>query len=486
MPDPVRALYQSAPYPAVSHPATDPAVTTVTARLAGLDVPPPSHARILDIGCAAGHNLLPLAARWPESRFTGVDFCDAAIGEARETARLAGLKNVEFHRANLLDFDPGEGVEYDCIIAHGFYSWVPTNVRQALLDFCQSRLSHHGVALISYNTLPGWSLRKSIVELTRTLTKSPGELFGKEPEEVLGLLATAAGNHNPYARYLTTVLHDMFGKTDNTLMFDDFGPINEPRTFLDFTAHAADSGLRYLGESQLAENFPATLSNDSWKILKPLAADAPALQQMIDVLTNRTFRSSLLCRDDARLEEKVTLGVLADLSIRTPHAVERTGGGICLVNRAGEKVACFDHPLTVAFFTALVDTGPESVPVHEIAARMTSNDGEILLPTLVGLMMDLAKKGLILLRAEPVRFSSTPPEFPDLGPLRLSAARRGQALTDIYHAPYGPDEARRQILIHMDGTRSVDELSAVAEIHAPRLDFNAWLGYLSSRGMFAR
>ena len=73
MPDsaecPVDQLYQAHRYPAMSHPLCDPAVTAVAARLGGLATAPPAQARILEIGCASGHNLLPLARRWPQSRW---------------------------------------------------------------------------------------------------------------------------------------------------------------------------------------------------------------------------------------------------------------------------------------------------------------------------------------------------------------------------------------------------------------------------------
>lgn len=473
MSDPVHALYQAASYPAVSHPSTDPAITAATGRLAGLDVPSPSSARILDIGCSAGHNVFPLAARWPHSRFAGVDFSAAAIADARETARQAGLENVEFHSADLREFDPGNGVEYDFIIAHGFYSWVPAEVRQVLLDFCSTRLSRNGIALISYNTLPGWSLRKSLIDLTRILSER--QIAGapaREPEEILGLLATAAGNRNPYERHLTAVLHDMFGKCENTLFFDDFAPVNDPCTFLDFSTHASGSGLRYLGEAQLPENLPPYLPKQAPEILQSLVTDPLMLQQTIDILTNRTFRSSLLCRGDAVLDDEVASGAVLDLSVRCPYTVGKSSAGIQLVNRAGEEVANFSQPPAVALFSVLSENGQQALPIREVA------------PSLTELVMDSARKGLVLLRAEPVHFQTTPPEFPDLGPLRLLAARKGHPLVDIYHVPYSPDDARRKIALHMDGTRSIEELTTLANTILPSLDLPAWLTCLASRGMF--
>lgn len=482
MSDPVLELYDTRPYPAASHPSTDPAVTAVSAALAGLQVTRPSRARILDIGCASGHNLLPLAARWPDSRFTGIDYSPAGLLEARESARLAGISNVEFIHADLRDFNPGEGVTYDYIIAHGIYSWVTGEVRQRLLDFCRARLSPAGVAFVSYNTLPGWSLRKSIVDLSRALAAAPAaESLGRDPEAVLASLTMATGNHNSYSRHLTSIFHDMLGKSHHILGFDEFGPINEPCTFLEFTRHASRSGLHYLGESQLADNFPASLSVEAVEILKPLAADPLLLQQTIDVLTNRTFRTPLLCRDDSPRNLKITVETLADFSLRCPHAIASEPDKTVLTGRDGEMIATFTQALPISLFKTLDATRPESLPVLEIASRMGMPD----LASLFGVVLDCARKGHVLLRAEPVRFDPHPPEFPTLGPLRGLAATKGQTLVDCYHHAYYPDGARQQLAAAMDGRHSMDELAAMAKSLLPNLDFPAWCSHLASRGMFA-
>jgi len=493
MSDPVHDLYQAHAYPAMSHPSTDPAVTAVAARLAGLDVRAPSCASVLEIGCASGHNLLPLAARWPDSRFTGIDFSKPAIKEARESARHARLTNIEFIESDLQTFDPGNEVNYDFIITHGIYSWVPDAVRQALLDFCAARLSLQGTALISYNTLPGWSLRKSLVDLTRQLSRKPTSgSIGQTPEQILVFLAMAAGNHTPYTRHLTCVLHDMFGQGDDFLTFDDFSPINEPCTFLDFIAHTSRSGLRYLGESQLAEDSPSALAPEAAEILKPLANDTPLLQQTIDMLTNRTFRSSLLCRSDAPVEGRFNVAMVLKFAVRSPHAVEHITGGVRLMKHGGGELARFEQPLAAAFFAALTKSNPETVPIHEVIVHMAGFLKEPFdfardLTPLARLVLDSARQGLISLRYEPVRFDTAPPASPDLGPLRLLAARKGQPLVDPYHMPCLLDDARkRQLAVAMDGSRAMDELAALAKTMAPTFDFQAWLRHLAARGMFAR
>ncbi|MCF7676201.1 MAG: class I SAM-dependent methyltransferase, partial [Akkermansiaceae bacterium] len=118
----VRALYQNRSYPPMSHPLSDPAVTAVAARLGGLTPVLPRQARILEIGCATGHNLLPLARRWPASTCLGVDLAAHAVAIARELATEAAITNATFTAADLRHFDPGPE-PFDFIIAHGLFSW---------------------------------------------------------------------------------------------------------------------------------------------------------------------------------------------------------------------------------------------------------------------------------------------------------------------------------------------------------------------------
>jgi trans-aconitate methyltransferase len=65
-------LYVAEAYPAMSHPAADPAVNVAVARAVGLDVADPAGARILEIGCGTGHHILSLANRWPRSEFSSI------------------------------------------------------------------------------------------------------------------------------------------------------------------------------------------------------------------------------------------------------------------------------------------------------------------------------------------------------------------------------------------------------------------------------
>ena len=86
--------------------------------------------------------------------FVGIDLSPRSIDEARAMAADLGLTNVTFHAADLRDL-PTDAGDFDYIVAHGFYSWVPAPVRSALFETIHARLAPRGVAFVSHNVLPG-------------------------------------------------------------------------------------------------------------------------------------------------------------------------------------------------------------------------------------------------------------------------------------------------------------------------------------------
>ena len=119
---------------------------------------------MLELGCASGDNLIPMALGLPNARFVGIDLSARQIEQGQRQVSALGLANIELRQYNIADVDASWG-KFDYIICHGIYSWVPAPVRERLLAICRDNLAPNGVAYVSYNTLPGWHMRGMIRDM---------------------------------------------------------------------------------------------------------------------------------------------------------------------------------------------------------------------------------------------------------------------------------------------------------------------------------
>ena len=143
--DDLKAAYEEVAYVGRPNPWTHPGRLAAIGSLFGLAPPDPAGARVLEVGCGDGANLLPMAARMPGARFTGCDYSALLMGRANEMRRGLGLANVELVEGDLRAVSDSLGT-FDYIIAHGFYSWVPADVRDAFLALTSRHLAPGGLS----------------------------------------------------------------------------------------------------------------------------------------------------------------------------------------------------------------------------------------------------------------------------------------------------------------------------------------------------
>ena len=388
MTDPLSARYDAIPYRHGAVPLSHPARVGAIARLLGMNAAAPDRCRVLDLGCAEGMNLLPLAERLPGAEFVGVDLSAKQIATAEASRAACGIGNARFIHADLREFEPEAGA-FDFVIAHGVYSWVPDEVKERLLAVCRRALAPAGVAYVSYNTQPGWGLLGGMREFLLAET-------AREPEpaaqldhagRVLGVLSRCtAGQPGAYAALLREAVADMLRKRLALLYHDELAAVNDPCTFLDFTAHAARHGLHFLAEAHFAsmpfEHVPAPIRD----ALAELDLDFMREQQFMDVLFHRWLRCSLLSLSapatrtpDPRAIRECALG----LRLRPANSSVNLQAGVPLrMLGANELTLDFDEPQTKAFLSALAQAAPARVPFSEAVENANRFLNQVRLPAI--------------------------------------------------------------------------------------------------------
>ena len=388
MSDFLSARYDAVPYRHGTIPHSHPARVGAIARLLGLDAAPPDRCRVLEVGCAEGMNLLPLAERLPHSHFTGVDLSPKQIATA-EAARVAcGIGNARFVCADLREWEPVEGA-FDYVIAHGVYSWVPDEVKDRLLAVCTRALKPNGVAYVSYNTLPGWGLlgglRKFLLAETAGETEPRAQLDAAR--RVLGVLGKCtAGAPGAYSALLREAVEDMSGKPPALLFHDELGAVNDPCTFLDFVRHAGDHGLRFLAEAHYAsmpfDHVPAPVRAE----LAALKLDFLREQQFMDVLYQRWLRSTLLVRAEPARTVRTAVVRECAIGLRLRAADGRVDlkPGVTMRMLGPNGITLdFTAPEVKALLAGLAQTGTQRVAFPEAVENANRFLRQVALPEIV-------------------------------------------------------------------------------------------------------
>jgi SAM-dependent methyltransferase len=320
--DSLQAIYDSTPYRDQFFHEFDLARLLGFAELFGVRKPgsSPSGLRVLDLGCATGVHLRRQASRYPHVQFTGIDFSHEEIELGQKEIAIAGLENVDLITADLREVEIESG-EFDLIVSHGIFSWVPDEVKERILLLCRQGLKSSGLAAIAYLTYPGWKQREAIRELLMMRVhkqKNPEERI-RDSALLLRLLYAgySAYEHDAHAQSLKAHVESMQKSSANAFGHDELGQVHDPCYFLQFAEWAAECGLQYLAETDLGTRSAEGLDVGADGLLRELSPDFLETQQLIDFIMNRSGRSSLLVRDDTLLTRSISTESLGPLAFGT-------------------------------------------------------------------------------------------------------------------------------------------------------------------------
>lgn len=465
--------YDLVPYESHPFPQTHPDRLAAVAALLGLRPPPVERCRVLELGCASGGNLVPMASLLPGSTFLGIDGSARQIGDGERLLAGLGLPNVTLRHADFMDLVPDLG-EFDYVLCHGVYSWVPAAVQRRLFEIIARHLSADGIAYVSYNTYPGWHVRGLIRDMMLYHTKrigEPAERVG-QARAFLDFLAQSVGEENTsYHHILRHEVQLLRGAPDYYLFHEHLEDANEPVYFHQFVQQAESYGLRFVGEADLSVMVPSHFRPEVRDVLHRIAEDHVHLEQYMDFLRNRTFRQSLLARPGKEIQYRIEPGLLAGFFVSSPLTPD-PGRADQFRSPFGATVTAGD-PLSRGALAALAGCWPGALPFAELCdlarscgdgisirdAANASADAERLGRWLLTLHVSGAGRLVELHLRKPSCTGVVGPKPSTTALARLQAAGGGH-VTNLRHERVPLPDFDRHLVRHLDGLHDRDSLRA--------------------------
>lgn len=458
----IAATYDAIPYENCVYDYTAPQHLNAVARLFGAAPADWRRARVLELGCACGGNLIPMAARWPKARFVGIDLSPVQIARARDIAARLGLDNVEFHDISITDMDDRLG-KFDYVIAHGVLSWVPPEVQDATVAAFARHLTPDGVGILSYNTLPGWyaslPVRDMVMRHCAHLS-TPSEKVTAAIGLLEFIIAAAPVESDPWRLSLSRELHTLRSSPLAYLMHEYFESSNHQFYLHQVVGKLRAAGLDYLGDAHpkrmVAGNVPP-------KVAQTLAAIADPVEreQYVDLLTNQRFRTTLVCRAGTKVVTEperariLDFALTSDLRPIDPESIDLRQDQRVAFAGPGDVRLGLSKRAAVAPMVVLSEQNGRPMPaqrlITEAARRAGIRDKDEVRKALVEIGLMLVRAECLTLHAEESPEATTIATFPRaFAPARLLATEQ----TFLPSARLGNhylDEASRRVLGACDG-----------------------------------
>ena len=433
----------------------------------------PCRFHFTELGCGDAANLLALAFYHSRCTFLGIDNSVAQLELALAGAARIGVTNLSFLHCDIRELNPDTLASSDYIVAHGLYSWVPEDAREAILRFCRRNLKPTGLAYISYNAQPGWAVRGLVRE---TLLRSPPVRDAPIQEKAARAIELAASllEDMPSREYASAVLlADELERVRNGAPFyvlhEYLAEVNDGFWLGDFVRAARRHGLEYVCDAQFCR-WEGRVSPELRARVARRSADQVEQEEMADLLGDRYFHASVLCRADAErtpvsrdeLWEQVhiatSLGALSDQFDLAEGVVERFTG------TNGVEIT-LSAAITKAAIVSLCPQWPRGSTLHDIRNRSKSLLAQYGFPVqddcdshLRADLTTLFEAGQIDLRLREPRFTSEVPTHPEAHALARFEATQRTALSTPFHLPIPFDPAAMELVRQLDGRRSTAEL----------------------------
>jgi methyltransferase-like protein/trans-aconitate methyltransferase len=482
MTDPLLASYEAVSYRSKPIAFAEPDSIAANALLHGITPPPPDRCRMLELGCAAGMNLVSVAFTSPKSQFVGIDLSPSHIESGKMLLSEMGLRNVTLEARGIETIGEDFGT-FDYIVCHGVYSWVPPHVQDAILDVCRRSLAPNGIAYVSYNTYPGWHQREMVRNMLMfhdDPSLPPTDRIARARSFAAFLATPDRDDDSLYGRVLREELKQVAAERDAHFFHEQLEPYNTPIYFADFARRAAQHGLAYLGEAKPSTETHATARIRESLGENPDRNDRIRAEQYKDFLTGRTFRRTLLCHEELEPLAHPRAEAVQQLYLRSralpvppaPEDLERVPD-VQSFRTPVPVTLTTNNPLVLGLLHTLSDVTPSVLSFSDVHQRVTDRlhelpDGEARTLAddplaLARAALECAPNALVELRALPSKIIARPGSRPKASGLARWQAIHTQEVTSPGHWMVELSGMEQFLIRFLDGSNDRRQLLRMTE-----------------------
>ncbi len=465
----IAKTYDETPYQGVAYQQTHPKRLATLASLLGVPFSPPDHSRILDLGCAEGGNIIPMAVEYPHSEFLGIDLSGKQIDDGNQFVQELGIQNIRLEQQDIMNFSSSEG-KFDYIIIHGIYSWVPKSVRQKVLNICRDHLSDTGLAFISYNAYPGGHVRSMVRDMLKfhSRNKTDGQEKVQKVREFYDiLLDTVPDDSSMYSSCLRWEEKHVKDVPDHSVRHETLSDINESLYFTDFMKEAGSNDLQYVGDLRFASMFPIQCSEENYQKFVSESKNRIEYEQYLDFVNFRVFRETVLRKKNNQPEIALNFDFnllkkyfySTQLQANTPS---NSSEPIQFVHLGNGKEVKTGSPVVQSIFLQMIESWPEAVSFesleNEILRKYPDTDTKNLSAQLSQVLFEFYKKELIDLSLFPVDCSKNISSHPQASLISRKQLSQGLSITNQKHDLISLNEIQKLLLPLLTGQNNHQQL----------------------------
>ena len=368
--------YNAIPYESLPISYTYVPFLAALGRLYGLETPDPSACRVLELGCAEGSNIVPMAYYFPNSEFVGIDLSEVQIASGQAHIDALELSNITLYVDDLAQMRASDYGKFDYIIVHGVFSWVPPAVQQRILQLGKALLTEQGMMYISYNTYPGWHQHMVLRDAFKFYCEDmvePEQKKQKINAAIDYLKEFFTTTNNDFSAYYVKRLASLKKQTSSYIYHEYLEDYNAPLYLTEFIQQIEAHDMQYVSDAYLPIDMPMLLGKARFTYLKDIKSRIKQLQAM-DFMINQRFRRSLICHQQVALQEGFSPHDMMKVAYRSNLIAKRKRSPSLQNHRKAkyylqenpQLFVTVSHPVSKAAIQILSDNFPSSLSYADL------------------------------------------------------------------------------------------------------------------------